>query len=48
MLLVMEYDFIKKIERKLTYEEGYVMPKGVEGIQCKDCKYYIGIRAAVF
>jgi hypothetical protein len=35
------WDFIKKNGRKLNYEEGYVIGKGAEGFQCKDCKYYM-------
>jgi glucan-binding YG repeat protein len=35
------WDFIKKTGRKLGYEEGHVIGKGVEGFQCKDCKYYM-------
>ena len=35
------WDFIKKTGKKLKYEEGYVIPKGAEGFQCKDCKYYM-------
>jgi hypothetical protein len=35
------WDFIKKTGRKLEYEEGYVIPEGAEGFQCKDCKYYM-------
>ena len=35
------WDFVKKTAKKLTYEEGYVIPKGAEGFQCKDCKYYL-------
>ncbi len=35
------WDFIKKTGRKLDYEEGYVINKGAEGFQCKDCKYYM-------
>ena len=35
------WDFIKKIGRKLEYEEGHVIGKGAEGYQCKDCKYYM-------
>ena len=35
------WDFVKKTAKKLTYEEGYVIPKGAEGFQCKDCKYYM-------
>ena len=35
------WDFIKKTGKKLGYEEGYVIPKGAEGFQCKDCKYYM-------
>jgi hypothetical protein len=34
------WDFIKKTGKKLEYQEGYVIPKGAEGFQCKDCKYY--------
>jgi hypothetical protein len=41
------WDFIKKIGKKLKYEEGYVIPKGAEGFQCKDCNI-ICILAAVF
>jgi glucan-binding YG repeat protein len=38
----MVWDFIKKkTGKKLEYEEGYVIPKGAEGFQCKDCKYYM-------
>jgi hypothetical protein len=37
----MVWDFVKKTEKKLRYEEGYVIPKGAEGFQCKDCKYYM-------
>ena len=33
--------FVKKTGRKLRYEEGYVIEKGAEGFQCKDCKYYM-------
>ena len=32
------WDFIKKTGRKLDYEEGYVINKGAEGFQCKECK----------
>jgi hypothetical protein len=35
------WDFIKKTGKKLKYEDGYVIPKGAEGFQCKDCKYYM-------
>jgi hypothetical protein len=35
------WDFIKKTGTKLEYEEGYVIAKGTEGYQCKDCKYYM-------
>lgn len=35
------WHFIKKTGRKLNYEEGYVIGKGAEGFQCKDCKYYM-------
>jgi hypothetical protein len=35
------WDFIKKTGRKMEYEEGYVIAKGAEGYQCKDCKYYM-------
>jgi hypothetical protein len=35
------WDFIKKKGRKLSYEEGHVIPKGAEGYQCRDCKYYM-------
>ena len=35
------WDFIKKTGKKLEYQEGYVIPKGAEGFQCKDCKYYM-------
>jgi hypothetical protein len=35
------WDFIKKTGRKMEYEEGYVIGKGAEGYQCKDCKYYM-------
>ncbi len=34
------WDIIKKTGKKLEYQEGYVIPKGAEGFQCKDCKYY--------
>jgi hypothetical protein len=37
----MVWDFIKKATKKLKYEEGNVIPKGAEGFQCKDCKYYM-------
>ena len=37
----MVWDYIKKGGMKLRYEEGYVIPKGAEGFQCKDCKYYM-------
>jgi mannose-6-phosphate isomerase-like protein (cupin superfamily) len=33
--------FVKKTGWKLRYEEGYVIEKGAEGFQCKDCKYYM-------
>jgi len=33
--------FVKKTGRKLNYEEGYVIGKGAEEFQCKDCKYYM-------
>ena len=26
---------------KLSHEEGYVIDKGAEGFQCRDCKYYM-------
>jgi hypothetical protein len=35
------WQFIKKTGRKLNYEEGYVIEKGAEGFQCKDCKYFM-------
>jgi hypothetical protein len=35
------WDFVKKTGRKLNYEDGYVIGKGAEGFQCKDCKYYM-------
>jgi hypothetical protein len=35
------WDFIKKTGKKLKYEDGYVIPKGAAGFQCKDCKYYM-------
>jgi len=35
------WDFIKKGRKKLEYQEGHVIPKGAEGFQCKDCKYYM-------
>ena len=35
------WDFIKKRGEKLEYQEGYVIGKGAEGFQCKDCKYYM-------
>jgi hypothetical protein len=35
------WDFIKKTGKKLEYEEGYVIRKGAEEFQCKDCKYYM-------
>lgn len=35
------WDFIKKRGKKLEYQEGHVIPKGAEGFQCKDCKYYM-------
>jgi hypothetical protein len=35
------WDFIKKTGKKVDYEEGHVIPKGAEGFQCKDCKYYM-------
>jgi hypothetical protein len=35
------WDFIKKTGRKLECEEGYVINKGAERFQCKDCKYYM-------
>jgi hypothetical protein len=35
------WDFIKKTGTKLEYEEGHVIGKGAEGVQCKDCKYYM-------
>lgn len=33
------WDFIKKIGRKLEYDEGHVIDEGADGFQCKDCKY---------
>jgi hypothetical protein len=35
------WHFVKKTGRKLNYEEGYVIGKGAEEFQCKDCKYYM-------
>jgi hypothetical protein len=35
------WDFIKKGEKKLDYEEGHVISRGAKGFQCKDCKYYM-------
>jgi hypothetical protein len=35
------WEYIKKTGKKLRYEEGYVIPKGAEGFQCKDRKYYM-------
>jgi hypothetical protein len=35
------WGFHKENSKKLGYEEGYVIPKGAEGFQCKDCKYYM-------
>ena len=33
--------FHKENRKKLGYEEGYVISKGPEGFQHKDCKYYM-------
>ena len=35
------WNFIKKSGRKLSREEGYVIDKGADGFQCRDCKYYM-------
>src|SRR6266542_4259147 len=35
------WNFIKKMGRKLKYEEGYVIEKGADGFQCKECKFYM-------
>jgi hypothetical protein len=35
------WDFIKKAEKKLDYEEGHVISTGAKGFQCRDCKYYM-------
>jgi hypothetical protein len=35
------WHFVKKTGRKLAYDEGYVIGKGAEGFQCKDCKYFM-------
>jgi hypothetical protein len=35
------WNFVKKSGRKLSHEEGYVIDKGAEGFQCRDCKYYM-------
>jgi hypothetical protein len=35
------WNFIKKIGRKLKYEEGYVIENGADGFRCKDCKFYM-------
>lgn len=35
------WNFIKKTGRKLGYEEGYVIDKGAENFQCRDCKYFM-------
>ena len=32
---------VKKADKKLEYEEGYVIDEGAEGFQCKDCKFYL-------
>jgi hypothetical protein len=39
----MVWDYIKKIGKKETEirRRIYVIPKGAEGFQCKDCKYYM-------
>jgi hypothetical protein len=41
------WDFIKKTERKLDYDEGYVIDEGADGFQCKDCKYYTYSRSCL-
>lgn len=33
--------FVKKTGRKLGWNEGYVIGRGAEGYQCRDCKYYL-------
>lgn len=35
------WTFIKKSGRKLNFEEGYVIDKGADEFQCRDCKYYM-------
>ena len=35
------WNFIKKSGRKLSHEEGYVIDKGADEFQCRDCKYYM-------
>jgi len=41
------WGFVKKTRKKLKYEDGYVIPKGAEGFQCKDCKYYMYSRSCL-
>jgi hypothetical protein len=41
------WDFIKKMGRKLDYDEGYVIAEGADGFQCKDCKYHMYSRTCI-
>jgi hypothetical protein len=41
------WDFIKKTGRKLDYNQGYVIDRGADGFQCKDCKYYMYSRSCL-
>jgi len=35
------WEDVKKTGKKLTWREGYVILKGDEGYQCRDCKFYL-------
>ena len=35
------WEHVKKTGEKLTWKEGYVLLKGDEGYQCRDCKFYL-------
>jgi hypothetical protein len=35
------WEYIKRTGKKLQYNSGNVIPKGADGFQCKDYKYYL-------
>jgi hypothetical protein len=35
------WEFVKRANSKLRYQQGHVIREGAPGFQCKDCKYYL-------